>query len=98
MCAGAALAALAGCGDAPTTDNRQWYTKAPLEDPGLTITAEEPSEMAELGDPNLLGAPTSEDDAEPADGSADGAGTVETSAVADDSAAGGDRPAGEGDG
>lgn len=61
MCLAAALAALAGCGDAPTTDSRQWYTKAPLEDPGLTITAEEPSEMAELGEPDLLGTKAVED-------------------------------------
>lgn len=98
MCAGVALAALAGCGDAPTTDDRQWYTKAPLEDPGFTITAEEPSEMAELGDPNLSGTPASEVDAGSADASADGEGTVETRSEADDSAAGGDRATGEGDG
>lgn len=61
MCLAAALAALAGCGDAPTTDSRQWYTKAPLEDPGFTITAEEPSEMAELGEPDLLGTRAVED-------------------------------------
>lgn len=98
MCAGLALAALAGCGDAPTTDSRQWYTKAPLEDPGLTITAEEPSEMAELGAPNLLASPAPEDDAEPGDGSGDGNATVETGAGAGDTAAGGGRATGEGGG
>lgn len=46
---------LAACGDADSTDTRQWYTKAPLEDPGLTITPEVPSEMAELGEPDLMG-------------------------------------------
>jgi hypothetical protein len=51
----ALLAALGACGDAPSDDDRQWYTKAPLEDPGLTITAEEPSEMSELGAPDLAG-------------------------------------------
>lgn len=61
ICLAAALAALAGCGDAPTTDSRQWYTKAPLEDPGLIITPEEPSAMAELGEPDLLGTRAVED-------------------------------------
>ncbi len=51
----AATAFLTACGDAETTDSRQWYTKAPLEDPGLTITPEVPSEMSELGEPDLLG-------------------------------------------
>lgn len=70
MCLAAALAALAGCGDAPTTDSRQWYTKAPLEDPGLTITAEEPSGMAELGEPDLLGTAAVEEPSAPAADSA----------------------------
>lgn len=51
----AATVFLAACGDAESTDDRQWYTKAPIEDPGLTITPEVPSEMAELGDPDLMG-------------------------------------------
>ncbi len=46
----AAVLAVSACGDADTNDARG-YTKAPLENPGWTIEAEEPSEMAELGDP-----------------------------------------------
>jgi hypothetical protein len=42
--------ALAACGD-PPTDDRRGYTKAPLERPGPLIRGEEPSEMAELGEP-----------------------------------------------
>ena len=41
---------LAACGDRDTNDNRG-YTKAPLENPGWTVDAEEPTSMAELGDP-----------------------------------------------
>lgn len=47
----AALVA-AACGDAPT-DDRRGYTKAPLEDPGLTITSEGTTQMAELAQPQL---------------------------------------------
>ena len=47
----AAALILAGCGDSATPDDRG-YTKAPTEDPGFTIEAEEPSPMAELGAPN----------------------------------------------
>lgn len=42
--------ALAACGD-PDTNDPRGYTKAPLESPGWTIEGEEPSAMAELGDP-----------------------------------------------
>ena len=42
----------AACGDAPTTD-RRGYTKAPLEEPGLTIQSEATTEMARLGRPQL---------------------------------------------
>ena len=63
-----AAAALTACGDAPTDDDRQWYTKAPLEEPGLTITAEEPSEMAELGEPDLYGRGAPEAEADDATG------------------------------
>ena len=42
--------ALAACGD-PDTNDPRGYTKAPLENPGWTIEGEEPSAMAELGDP-----------------------------------------------
>lgn len=44
--------ALNACGDAPSDDNRG-YTKAPLENPGLTIESETPTPMASLGDPIL---------------------------------------------
>ena len=47
----AAVLFAAGCGDAGTPDDRG-YTKAPLEDPGYTIEAEETTEMSELGAPN----------------------------------------------
>ena len=47
----AALAlALVACGDSDTNDPRG-YTKAPTENPGWTVEAEEPTAMAELGDP-----------------------------------------------
>ncbi len=51
----AALAAfmVAGCGDAESTDPRQGYTKAPLEEPGLFVGSEERTEMDRLGDPRL---------------------------------------------
>ena len=41
---------LAACGD-PDTNDARGYTKAPLETPGWTVEGEEPSAMAELGDP-----------------------------------------------
>ena len=41
---------LAACGD-PDSNDPRGYTKAPLENPGWTIEGEEPSAMAELGDP-----------------------------------------------
>ena len=46
----ACVLALVACGDPDTNDTRG-YTKAPLENPGWTVSAEEPSAMAELGDP-----------------------------------------------
>ena len=46
----AAVLALAACGD-PDTNDPRGYTKAPLENPGWTIEGEEPTAMAELGDP-----------------------------------------------
>lgn len=46
----ACLLVLAACGDADTNDERG-YTKAPLENPGWTVDSEEPSAMAELGEP-----------------------------------------------
>ncbi|HEX6588234.1 MAG TPA: hypothetical protein VF039_04380 [Longimicrobiales bacterium] len=45
-----AVLALAACGDSETNDPRG-YTKAPTEDPGWTVDAEQPTDMAELGDP-----------------------------------------------
>jgi hypothetical protein len=65
-----AAAALAACGDAPTDDDRQWYTKAPLEEPGLTITPEEPSEMAALGEPDVYGRGAPEDETDDGEGQA----------------------------
>lgn len=51
MIAGAMVAGLlAACGDAETTDTRG-YTKAPLEQPGVRIRAEQPSQMSELRGP-----------------------------------------------
>lgn len=44
----------ASCGNRADDDDREWYTKAPLDRPGLTIEAEEPSEMSELGEPRAL--------------------------------------------
>ena len=46
----ACVLALAACGDADTNDQRG-YTKAPLETPGWTIESEEPTAMADLGEP-----------------------------------------------
>src|SRR5690606_32346842 len=43
----AAALVLAACGDVPTED-RRGYTKAPLEDPGLTITSEGKTEVSEF--------------------------------------------------
>ncbi|MEN8375986.1 MAG: hypothetical protein ABFS34_11100 [Gemmatimonadota bacterium] len=62
-----ALLFVAACGDSETTDDRQWYTKAPIEEPGLRITAEEPTEMADLGTPDLFGTGAPDEPAE-ADG------------------------------
>ena len=42
--------ALAACGD-PDTNDPRGYTKAPIENPGWTIEGEEPTAMAELGEP-----------------------------------------------
>ena len=44
--------ALAGCGDAETSDTRG-YTKAPLERPNALIDSEEPSAMRQFGEPRL---------------------------------------------
>lgn len=49
----AAGAALVGCGDPGTTDDRG-YTKAPLEDPSVLIAGEEPGRMARYGEPNRV--------------------------------------------
>lgn len=49
-----ALAGVAACGNIEDSDDRQWYTKAPLDEPGLTIEAEEPTEMDLLGEPRAL--------------------------------------------
>ena len=71
LLAGLAVALLvAACGDAETTDDRQWYTKAPLEDPGLTITPEVPSAMSELGAPDLMGTGRAAGDADAEAGAA----------------------------
>ncbi|HKJ93574.1 MAG TPA: hypothetical protein VJ957_10410 [Longimicrobiales bacterium] len=51
-----AVVLLVGCGDPPTPDPRG-YTKAPLEEPGLTVKGEQPSPMAALGKPNLPNPP-----------------------------------------
>jgi len=48
----AAALVLAACGDVPTED-RRGYTKAPLEDPGLTITSEGKTEVSEFAQPQL---------------------------------------------
>jgi hypothetical protein len=48
----AAALVLAACGDAPTED-RRGYTKAPLEEPGLTIQSEATTEIGRLGQPQL---------------------------------------------
>ncbi|HEX7121063.1 MAG TPA: hypothetical protein VF178_01745, partial [Gemmatimonadaceae bacterium] len=48
----AAALGLAACGDAPTED-RRGYTKAPLEEPGLTIQSETTTEIGQLGQPQL---------------------------------------------
>lgn len=47
----AAAAALAACGD-PGPDPERGYVKPPLETPGLMVTGEDVSEMAELGEPD----------------------------------------------
>jgi len=50
-CAAVLVAVLvAACGDAPTAD-RRGYTKAPLEDPGLTVRPEPRTVMDSLGEP-----------------------------------------------
>jgi hypothetical protein len=41
---------LVACGD-PDTNDPRGYTKAPIENPGWTVEGEEPTAMAELGDP-----------------------------------------------
>ena len=46
----ACVLALAACGD-PDTNDPRGYTKAPLENPGWTVEGEDPSAMADLGDP-----------------------------------------------
>lgn len=46
----ACVLALAACGD-PDSNDPRGYTKAPLENPGWTVEGEEPTGMAELGDP-----------------------------------------------
>lgn len=43
---------LLGCGDQETSDNRG-YTKAPLENPGLTIEHRDRHELREFGRPLL---------------------------------------------
>ena len=48
----AAALVVAACGDAPT-DDRRGYTKAPLEEPGLTIQSEATTETARLARPQL---------------------------------------------
>lgn len=42
---------LPACGDIQGADDRQFYVKPPLDDPGLTIEAEQPTAMDDLGDP-----------------------------------------------
>lgn len=46
-----AAAGLAACGD-PGPDPHRGYVKPPLERPGLVVTGEDVSEMAELGEPD----------------------------------------------
>lgn len=50
--AGVLLLAMAACGD-PDTDDRRGYTKAPLENPGLLIGAEDATVMAAMNEPVL---------------------------------------------
>jgi hypothetical protein len=45
-------AALAGCGDPPTSDHRG-YTKAPLERPGIRISPEQPTTFRQFAHPKL---------------------------------------------
>jgi hypothetical protein len=56
--AGLAIVAAAlvwqACGDAPTTDPRRSYTKAPLERPGMVVQPEQATAMSELGTPILI--------------------------------------------
>jgi mono/diheme cytochrome c family protein len=53
--AGAALMVLtaSACGDPETTDDRG-YTKAPLENPGLLVSGEQPGNMSRYGSPNRV--------------------------------------------
>lgn len=46
----------AACGD-PNREGTRGYSKAPLERPGLLVTAEQPGEMARYGAPNRVEAP-----------------------------------------
>lgn len=49
---GALLAAGAGaCGDPESNDQREFYTKAPLEDPGLFVRGEPTTELSGIGEP-----------------------------------------------
>ncbi|HUH13490.1 MAG TPA: hypothetical protein VMK65_10285 [Longimicrobiales bacterium] len=50
----AAALVLSGCGDIKGADDRQWYVKAPLDEPGLIIKAEQPTAMDELGTPREM--------------------------------------------
>lgn len=52
LLAGTLLLTVIACGD-PATEDRRGYTKAPLEDPGLLIGAEEATVMAAMNRPVL---------------------------------------------
>lgn len=45
--------AVSACGDPDTTDDRG-YTKAPLENPSVLVSGEQPGDMARYGSPNRV--------------------------------------------
>ena len=53
--AGLMVVAVSACGDPETTDDRG-YTKAPLENPGVLVSGEQPGNMSRYGSPNRVAA------------------------------------------
>ncbi|MGH7476174.1 MAG: hypothetical protein ACRELD_07785 [Longimicrobiales bacterium] len=45
---------MSACGDPETNDQRDWYSKAPLELPNLFVRGEEASEISGFGEPILM--------------------------------------------